>query len=284
MDQFKAISSNFAKVGTLPKFLLTIILLIGVYWINKIIVNLIDNVNWSSQKTIKVKKVFSAFIKIIFLVLITPVWIYESQDILTFLGLFSAGMAFAFKDLVSSFLGWIIINSHKPFIVGDRIRVGDSIGDVLQIDWFYTTIIEVTQNNKTYGQSTGRLTNIPNIKMLSSEVISETSTFPYTWNEIQFNLDLNSNWQKAKEIIINAAGDEIGDIEQEVKESLDIASKTHPIYYQNLSHTVYTSIELGKIVLTLRFICRSRNFRNLEHSIVERVLIEFKKHNDIQLV
>ena len=59
----------------------------------------------------------------------------------------------------------------------------------------------------------------------------------------------------------------MGNIE-EVKESLDIASKTHPIYYQNLSHTVYTSIDLGKIILTLRFICGSRNFRNLEHNIV----------------
>lgn len=284
MDQFKAISSNFEKIGTLPKFLLTIILLVALYWINKIIVNFIDNVNWSSQKTIKFKKAFSSLIKVMFLILITPVWMYESKDILTFLGLFSAGMAFAFKDLVSSFLGWVIINSHKPFVVGDRIRVGNSIGDVLQIDWFYTTIIEVTQNNKTYGQSTGRLTHIPNIKLLSAEVISETSTFPYTWNEIQFNLSLDSNWQKAKEIIINIAGKEIGDIQEEVKECLDIASKTHPIYYQNLSHTVYTSIDLGKIVLTLRFICRSRNFRNLEHGIVESVLVEFKKYEDIQLI
>ncbi|WP_034868174.1 mechanosensitive ion channel family protein [Clostridium lundense] len=284
MDQLKSISLKFQAVGTLPKFVLTIILLIGLYIINKAVVNFINNINWSSQRTIKFKKACSAFIKIIFFVLITPIWVYESKDILTFLGLFSAGMAFAFKDLVSSFLGWVIINSHKPFVVGDRIKIGDSVGDVLQIDWFYTTIIEVTQNNKIYGQSTGRLTNIPNIKILSAEVISETSTFPYTWNEIQFNLSLDSNWQKAKEIIINVAGKEIGNIQDEVKESLDVASKTHPIYYQNLSHTVYTSIDLGKIVLTLRFICGSRNFRNLEHSIVESVLIEFKKYDDVQLI
>lgn len=284
MDEFKSISLKFAAVGTLSKFLLTIILLISIYWINKILINSIDGANWSSHKTIKFKKVFSVFMKILFLVLITPVWVYESEDILTFLGLFSAGMAFAFKDLVSSFLGWVIINSHKPFVVGDRIKIGDSIGDVLQIDWFYTTIIEVTQNNNTYGQSTGRLTHIPNIKVLSAEIISETSTFPYTWNEIQFNLALDSNWQKAKEIIINVADGEMGNIEEEVKESLDIASKTHPIYYQNLSHTVYTSIDLGKIILTLRFICGSRNFRNLEHNIVEGTLIEFKKYSDIKLI
>ncbi|PRR78530.1 hypothetical protein CLLI_16140 [Clostridium liquoris] len=103
MDEFKSISLRFATVGTLSKFLLTIILLISIYWINKILINSIDGANWSSHKTIKFKKVFSVFVKILFLVLITPVWVYESEDILTFLGLFSAGMAFAFKDLVSSF-------------------------------------------------------------------------------------------------------------------------------------------------------------------------------------
>ena len=36
MDEFKSISLRFATVGTLSKFLLTIILLISIYWINKI--------------------------------------------------------------------------------------------------------------------------------------------------------------------------------------------------------------------------------------------------------
>ncbi|KAJ51972.1 small-conductance mechanosensitive channel [Clostridium tetanomorphum] len=283
MEEFKSISLKFAAVGILPKFLLTIALLIVLYWINKIIVNYIDNINWSSKRTIKFKKIFSTFIKVIFLIVVTPIWVYESKDILTFIGLFSAGMAFAFKDLVSSFLGWLIINSHKPFVVGDRIKVGESIGDVLEIDWFYTTIIEVTETNKIYGQSTGRLVYIPNIKLLSTEVINETTSFPYTWNEMQLVLTTNSNWRRAKEIILDVAGKELGNIEEEAKESLDIASKTHPIYYQNLSHTVYTSIDIGKIILTLRFICGSRNFRNLEHNIIESILIEFSKFDDIEI-
>lgn len=275
---------QFQTVSVLIKLMITVGLFILLHLLNKSIFHFIDKINWTSQQTIKYKKILSIINKIIFILLIIPVWIYESKDILTFLGLFSAGLAFAFKDLVSNFLGWVIINSHKPLQVGDRIKIEDSIGDVLEIDWFYTTIIEVTQTNKTYGQSTGRLVYIPNIKALSAEIINETNTFPYTWNELEIALTLDSNWKKAKQIIMNIARKQLGNIEEEAKLSLDIASKTHPIYYQNLSHTIYTSIDIGKIILTLRFICRSRNFRNLEHDITESILTKFEKHEDINLL
>lgn len=63
MEEFKSISLKFAAVGILPKFLLTIALLIVLYWINKIIVNYIDNINWSSKRTIKFKKNIFYFYK-----------------------------------------------------------------------------------------------------------------------------------------------------------------------------------------------------------------------------
>lgn len=281
---FKTISLKFRYVGTIPKFLVSIMLLIVLYFTYRFICKSIEKANLSSEKTIKLKKQISFINKILFLFLLIPIWTYESRDILTFLGLFSAGMAFAFKDLVSNFLGWFIINSHKPFKIGDRIKIGDNIGDVLEIDWFYTTIIEVTQTNKIYGQSTGRLVYIPNIKLITIEVINETGDFPFTWNEIEINITLKSNWEKAKDIINKVADSILGDIEGDVKASLNIASKKHPIYYQNLSHTIYTSINDGKIVLTLRFMCKIRSFRNIEHMIIEDILREIGKENDIELV
>ncbi|WP_243108682.1 mechanosensitive ion channel family protein [Clostridium rectalis] len=281
---FQNISLQFKHIDVLPKLLLTIGLFIFIHWGNKVIFGYIDKADLTSKRTIKLKKITSFVENIFFIIIIIPIWIYESKDILTFLGLFSAGMAFAFKDLVSNFLGWIIINSHKPFEVGDRIKIGDNIGDVLEIEWFYTTIIEVTEANKTYGQSTGRLTHIPNIKLLTTEAVNETNTFPYTWNEIDIPVTTKSNWQRAKKIILDSAFKELGNIEDKAKEALGIASKTHPIYYENLSHTVYTSLKDGKIVLTLRFICGSRNFRNLEHNIIEDILKEFGKYDDIEIL
>jgi len=276
---------KFETVGVLIKIIITLVVIMVFYLVKKSINSFINKSNFNSKDIIKYKKTASLSINIISAIMIIPIWMYESKDILTFLGIFSAGLAFAFRDLVASFLGWLIINTQKPFKIGDRIKIGESLGDVLAIDWFYTTIIEVMENdNKTYGQSTGRITYIPNIKVLTEELINETNSFPFTWNELEISLTLQSNWKKAKSIIISIANDKVGDIEQEAKDSLSIASKTLPIYYENLSHTIYTSMEPGRVCLNLRLICKARNYRNLQHALVEDILDEFSKHEDIELL
>ncbi|WP_309249408.1 mechanosensitive ion channel family protein [Clostridium estertheticum] len=276
---------KFETVGVLIKIIITIFIIMVFHLLKKSICSFINKSNFDSLNTIKYKKTSTLSVNILTAVAIIPIWMYESKDIFTFLGIFSAGLAFAFRDLVASFLGWLIINTHKPFKLGDRIKIGESLGDVVAIDWFYTTIIEVMENdNRTYGQSTGRITHIPNIQILTEDLINETNAFPFTWNELKINLTLTSNWREAKNILMSIADDKVGDIEREAKDSLSIASKTLPIYYENLSHTVYTSMESGSVCLNLRLICKARNFRNLQHDLVEGILDEFAKHEDIELL
>lgn len=276
---------KFETFSILIRVVITLALIIIFYLLKKSIFLFVDKSNFVSKNTIKYKKISSLIMNILSAIVIIPIWMYESKDIFTFLGIFSAGLAFAFRDVLASFLGWVIINTQKPFGIGDRIKIGKSLGDVLAVDWFYTTIIEVVENdNKTYGQSTGRITYIPNIKVLTEQLINETNSFPFTWNEIEINLTIKSNWKKAKDILTAIANDKVGDIEQDAKNSLSIASKTLPIYYENLSYTIYTSIKQGRVCLNLRFICKARNFRNLEHVLVEDMLEEFSKQEDIELL
>jgi len=279
------IGLKFENIGVLIKIVITLIIILLFHLVKKSICSFINKSNFNSNDIIKYKKTSSLSINILTVIVVIPIWMYESKDIFTFLGIFSAGLAFAFRDLVASFLGWLIINTHKPFKLGDRIKIGESLGDVVAIDWFYTTIIEVMENdNRTYGQSTGRITHIPNIQILTEDLINETNAFPFTWNELKISLTLKSNWKEAKNILMSIADDKVGDIEQEAKVSLSIASKTLPIYYENLSHTIYTSMESGCVCLNLRLICKARNFRNLQHSLVEDILDEFSKHEDIELL
>ena len=279
------LSLKFQTVSILVRIIITLVLIIIFHLVKKSICSFIDKSKFDSKNIIKYKKTTALSIKIISAIIIIPIWMYESKDILTFLGIFSAGLAFAFRDVVASFMGWLIINAQKPFQVGDRIKLGKILGDVLAVGWFYTTIIEVMEDeNKTYGQSTGRITHIPNIKVLTEELINETNSFPFTWNELEINLTLKSNWKKAKDILMSIAKNRVGDIEQEAKDSLLIASKTLPIYYENLSHTIYTSMESGRVSLKLRLICKARNYRNLKHVLVEDILEEFYKHEDIELL
>lgn len=276
---------NFRTASGIIKISITLILLVTVYILKKSICSFIDRTNLDSKDMIKYKRNTSLTLNILSAVLIIPIWMYDSKDIITFLGIFSAGLAFAFRDIIAGFFGWLIINTKKPFQIGDRIQIGKAFGDVLAVNWFYTTIIEVQEDNhKTHGQSTGRITHIPNIKVLTDELINETHSFPFTWNEVEIDVTLKSNWRKAKDILIGIADKRVGNLEEEAKDSIEIASRSLPIYYENLSHTVYTSMDSGRIRLSIRFICKARNFRNIEHILIEDILDEFTKHDDIELI
>jgi len=185
---------EFETVSVLIRVIITLVLIILFHLVKKSICSFVNKSNFDSNDTIKYKKTASLCINTLLVIVIIPIWMYESKDILTFLGILSAGLAFAFRDILANFLGWLIINTQKPYHIGDRIKIGESLGDVIAVNWFYTSIIEVIENdNKTYGQSTGRITNIPNIKVITEDIINETNSFPFTWNELDINLTLKSN-------------------------------------------------------------------------------------------
>ncbi|HAW79639.1 MAG TPA: mechanosensitive ion channel protein MscS, partial [Balneola sp.] len=60
-----------------------------------------------------------------------------------YFGLLSAGLAIALKDPVTDLAAWMFIIWRKPFDVGDRIELGKSKGDVIDIRPFKFTILEI---------------------------------------------------------------------------------------------------------------------------------------------
>ena len=60
--------------------------------------------------------------------ILAQVWFTAIRSIGTFLGLLSAGLAIALKDLVADLAGWGFIMWRRPFDLGDRIQIGGFAG------------------------------------------------------------------------------------------------------------------------------------------------------------
>lgn len=58
------------------------------------------------------------------------IWIERFKSLGTFLGLLSAGIAIALKDLLANLAGWIFIMVRKPFKIGDRVEIENFAGEV----------------------------------------------------------------------------------------------------------------------------------------------------------
>ncbi len=118
IENFVGISENvqFQIINSLLVFLFT--------WIirkiaNKLIIDKLEDYKeryfWG--KTLKT-------VTMIFAILIlSRIWFGIFESIGTFIGLLSAGLAIAFKDLLVNIGGWLFITIRKPFKIGDRVRL-----------------------------------------------------------------------------------------------------------------------------------------------------------------
>jgi len=109
-------------------------------------------------------------------------------------GLISLIMGFALQTPITSFIGWVYILARTPYRVGDRIKIGDATGDVIDVSYLDTTLWEFGGDLLSTDHPSGRVIKFPNSKILSSTVYNYTwPLFPYVWNEIKFSVAYESD-------------------------------------------------------------------------------------------
>jgi small-conductance mechanosensitive channel len=212
--------------------------------------------------------------------LIGRLWFSGFQSIATYLGLLSAGIAIALKDVVSNFAGWLFIISRRPFSVGDRIQIGNYAGDVIDTRAFQFTLLEIG-NWVNADQSTGRIIHIPNGMVLSEVLANYSKGFQYIWNEIPVLITFESNWKKAKKILQKIADKDAEQLSKAAEKRVKEASKKFMILYSRLTPIVYTSVQDSGVLLTIRYLCEPQRRRDSEQAIWEDILKEFTRNSDI---
>jgi len=208
------------------------------------------------------------------------IWVVNFRSFATFAGLVSAGLAIALRDLVANFASWIFILWRRPFKVGDRIQIGDHIGDVIDIRAFQFTLLEV-RNWVDADQSTGRLLHVPNGLLLTQPLANYSQGFQYVWHEIPVLITFESDWKRAKEILGEIASRHAERFSKLAEERIKEASKRFLIFYPTLTPTVYTTVRDSGVLLTIRYLCRARNRRGSEQAMWESVLEAFALEPEI---
>jgi len=205
---------------------------------------------------------------------IARVWFIGLGSFATFAGLASAGLAIALKDMVANLAGWVFIVWRRPFTVGDRIQIGEHRGDVIDIRAFQFSLMEVG-NWVDADQSTGRVLHVPNGLLLTQPVANYNRGFPYIWNEIPVLVTFESDWKRAKELLLEIVAKRPEALSERAEQALREASKKFFIRYPTLTPTVYTTVKDSGVLLTLRYLCPPRRRRGTEQSIWEAILEAF---------
>jgi len=207
----------------------------------------------------------------LFLVCGALIWAHKIQNLGVFLGIIGAGVALSLQETLLCLAGWALIIINKPFDIGDRIEIDGRKGDVIDIRLFQTFLLEV--GNWVHGeQSTGRMISVPNSMIYRGVCFNYTKGFPFLWNEIRTAVTFESDWQRAKEIILAQAAIEASKIEEQVGRQIQKMQQQYAIYYHHLTPIVYTEIIENGVALTLRYLVPVRSRRSSTDKTSESIL------------
>jgi len=215
-------------------------------------------------------------------VAIGTVWFDAFASLGTFLGLLTAGIAIALRDLIADLAGWLFILTQRPFEVGDRIEIAGHQGDVVDVSAFKFSILEIG-NWVAADQSTGRVIHIPNAEVFRQPVANATTEFPFIWNEIPVMVTFESDWRRAKKILTTIAQKRAGPIVAQAERALKQSKRRLLIRFTKLTPTVYTDVLDSGVVLTIRYMCPPRRRRSSTEEIWEDVLDTLGARSDIDL-
>ncbi|MGB3542639.1 mechanosensitive ion channel family protein [Rubrivirga sp.] len=235
-----------------------------------------------SRRLYQWKKTSSYIAGVVLTLALFQIWVGETANIGTFLGLLTAGIAIALRDPLVDLAGWGFVLWRRPFVTGDRITINGLTGDVVDQRVFQFTLLEVGTKTGA-GQSTGRIVHVPNGWVFTNSVTNHTGTFAYVWNEVAVVVTFESDWRGAKRLLLEVAHECADHLSDDAERTLRAAAREYFIFYSKLTPTVYTSVVGEGVQLTMRYLVAPRRVRGSEQDVWEAILDRFEALDTIDL-
>lgn len=107
----------------------------------------------------------------------------DLSGLVVIFGLLSVGIGFGLQNITSNFVSGLVLLIERPIRVGDRVTVGDTLGDVVEINMRSTTIRTLTNIAII----------IPNSEFTSSQVINWSHGDPRVRLDLSIGVSYNSD-------------------------------------------------------------------------------------------
>jgi len=111
------------------------------------------------------------------------------------IGLLSVGIGFGLQNITSNFISGIILLFERPIKIGDRVTVGDTVGDVIAINMRSTTI-RTLQNVSII---------VPNSEFVSAKVVNWSHDDPRIRLDINVGVSYNSDLDRVIQALTEVA-------------------------------------------------------------------------------
>jgi small-conductance mechanosensitive channel len=194
------------------------------------------------------------------------------------IGVAGAGVAVALQDVLASIAGAFSIGFSKLYAPGDRVQIGDTRGDVIDIGLLRTTLMEI--GNWVGGDLySGRIVRIPNSMVLKGSIFNYSQGFRFIWDEIKVLFTTTSDCQLAREMLLRVAKEAIGEYLVEAQTSW----KTVGDYYRSanpaLEPTVALVVNAGSLEFIVQYVVDYTKRPAMKNRLFTKIVEEVASSN-----
>lgn len=229
-----------------------------------------SNIRYKSQKAVEL------FGYLILVILSVSYFTGNIKDFTLAIGLFSAGVAITLQELFLSIAGSLYIFLVKVYKPGDRIEINGIVGDVIDIDSIYTTMMEIGKWVESDNYS-GRIVKLSNAFVFKGAIYNYSRDFPFIWDEFNLPIRYGSDIEMAKTIVIKIASEELSEYTANSKAEWREVVKKYYIEDAIVDPTLAITLTDNWIKFNLRYIVDYKKRRSTKHMLNDAIRLAFEK-------
>ena len=227
-------------------------------------------------------KVISILSVVFILAVCLQIWVTDTSSLIVSYGIIGAGLAFALQDIFKNFVGGILIMVSGMYRIGDRISLDTNFGDVMDIGVLSTTLMEI-RGWVSGDQPSGRLLMIPNGLVITHPLYNYTRDHSFVWDEISIPLTYDSDWRRAKDIILGIVIRETAAMTMQADAEIQRIGETYYLPKKVVDPSAYITLTDNWITLDVRYVTDARSRRSLRSYLSELILTEIEKEASITI-
>jgi small-conductance mechanosensitive channel len=209
-------------------------------------------------------------------------WAHTLKQKGTFLGLLGAGLAIALREPLLSIAGRLAIFAGHMYTAGDRIELQKMSGDVIDIGFFYTRLLEIG-SWISGDQYSGRLLLIPNSTIFGTSVINYTQHFSYIWDEVSLPITYDSDLDGAIRVLTETGMQYTHDFLKGAEKQLDEMRKRFLVPKLEIEPAVYVKVTSNWLHLTMRYVVEAKQRRAASSFIYKEIFKRVQQNKNIHI-
>lgn len=234
-----------------------------------------------------VRQIVDVLVALALVASLTSLWFDNPERLTAAAGMVTAGLAFALQKVVTAVAGYVVLVRGRVFTVGDRIVMGGVRGDVIDLTFTQTRIMEMGQPPPVQNadpamwvhsrQFTGRIVSVSNARIFDEPVYNYTREFPYIWEEMRFGIGYKADCARAEQILLDIADRHTRAYQDMSQEQRDELMRRYMLDTPAVRPTVYYRITDNWLELTVRFVAPEHGVRALKDKMSRDILPAFNE-------